>query len=146
MDKFINIKTGLFAVVAVFGGMFSDVLGGFDKILMALLICMIADYITGLIVALVFKNSTKTETGAAQSKAGFIGIVKKIFVLILIVVINQIDIVTNTNGFLRDAAIMGFIANEVLSLIENAGLMGIKLPEAVTNAIDVLKNKSESRE
>ncbi len=113
--------------------------------LIALIICMIADYITGLIVALVFKNSTKTLTGRAQSNVGYIGLVKKIFILILIIVVNQLDIITNTNGFLRNATIMGFIVNEVLSLIENAGLMGISLPDPVINAIEILKRKSEEK-
>lgn len=145
MEKYINIKTIFFTIVAVVGGFLANVLGGLDDLLIALIICMIADYITGLIVALVFKNSTKTVTGGAQSNAGYIGLVKKIFILILIVVVNQLDIVTNTNGFLRNAAIMGFIVNEVLSLVENAGLMGIKLPGPVINAIDILKRKSEEK-
>ncbi|WP_242655248.1 phage holin family protein [Clostridium cellulovorans] len=127
------------------GGFLANVLGGFDDLLIALIICMIADYITGLIVALVFKNSTKTLTGRAQSNVGYIGLVKKIFILILIIVVNQLDIITNTNGFLRNATIMGFIVNEVLSLIENAGLMGISLPDPVINAIEILKRKSEEK-
>jgi len=146
MDKTNLIKGGFYTIAGAIGGCFGNMLGGFDKVLIALLFCMAADYITGLIVAIVFNSSTKTETGGAQSKAGFVGLVKKIFILILIVVINQIDIVLGTNGFFRNAAIIGFMANEALSLVENAGLMGIKLPGAVTNAVDVLKKKSESKE
>lgn len=145
MEKTDLIKGGFYTGTAIVGGCFGNILGGFDKVLIALLFCMAADYITGLIVAIVFNSSTKTETGGAQSKAGFVGLVKKIFILILIVVINQIDVVLDTNGFFRNAAIIGFMANEALSLIENAGLMGIKLPEAVTNAVDVLKKKSEEK-
>ncbi|ADL50011.1 toxin secretion/phage lysis holin [Clostridium cellulovorans 743B] len=145
IEKLINIKTIFFTIVAVLGGFLANVLGGFDDLLIALIICMIADYITGLIVALVFKNSTKTLTGRAQSNVGYIGLVKKIFILILIIVVNQLDIITNTNGFLRNATIMGFIVNEVLSLIENAGLMGISLPDPVINAIEILKRKSEEK-
>ena len=64
----------------------------------------------------------------------------------MIMVIVQIDIVVNSNGFLRNAAILGFMLNEVLSIVENLGLMGIKMPEAVTEAIDILKIKSQERE
>ena len=52
----------------------------------------------------------------------------------------------STSGFIRNAAIIGFMANECLSIVENAGLMGIKLPPVVTEAIDILKKKSESKE
>ena len=121
-------------------------LGGKTPILTAFLIVMAVDYITGLVVALIFKNSPKTETGAAQSKAGFIGLIKKVFVLLIIVVINQVDIVLGAGGFIRNAAIIGFMANECLSIVENAGLMGIKLPPVVTESIDILKKKSESKE
>lgn len=143
MDKY--IRSGFFTTIGILGGCLGDVLGGCDVKLKALLICMGLDYISGLIVAVVFKKSTKTETGGAQSKAGFIGLVKKVFILILIIVVNQIDLVLNTNGFFRNATILGFMANEVLSLLENGGLMGIKMPPALIEAVDVLKKKSEER-
>lgn len=146
MDKFLNIKNSIFTVLGAIGGVIATALGGCSKLLTALLSAMAIDYISGLIVAVVFKNSPKTETGGAQSKAGFVGIVKKVFMLLIIVAVNQVDIVLGSGGFLRNAAITGFFANEILSMIENAGLMGIKLPPAVINAIDILKKKSEDKE
>lgn len=146
MDKLINIKNSVCTAIGVIGGTLAGMLGGADKLLTALIICVAADYFTGLVVALIFKNSPKTATGAAESNAGFKGLVKKAFIFLIIVVINQVDIVLGSGGFLRNAAIIGFMANECLSLIENAGLMGIELPPAVINAVDILKKKSEDKE
>lgn len=146
MEKIINLKNSLFTVLGLVGGAIVGALGGKTPILTAFLITMAVDYLSGLIVALVFKNSPKTETGGAQSKAGFVGLVKKTFILLIIVVVNQIDIVLGSGGFIRNATIIGFMANECLSIVENAGLMGINLPPAVTEAIDILKKKSEGKE
>lgn len=146
MEKATMIKTGFYGAVGILGGMFGNLFGGLDKIFYALLICSIIDFLSGGAVAVVFKNSPKTETGAAQSQAGFKGLVKKVFIYLIIVVVVQIDSVIGSNGFLRNAVIIGFMVNEVLSIIENAGLMGIKMPDAVTNAVDILKKKSEQQE
>lgn len=146
MEKATMIKTGFYGAVGILGGMFGNLFGGLDKIFYALLICSIIDFLSGGAVAVVFKNSPKTETGAAQSQAGFKGLVKKVFIYLIIVVVVQIDSVVGSNGFLRNAVIIGFMVNEVLSIIENAGLMGIKMPDAVTNAVDILKKKSEQQE
>lgn len=138
-----EIKSFIIAISAVIGGIASTYLGGMDEMLTALIVFMLIDYITGLIVCLVFKNSPKTETGGASSKIGFKGLFKKFVVIMLIMVMVQADIVLKTNNFFREAAIWGFLANELFSLIENVGLMGIKLPKAFTNAFDVLKKKEE---
>lgn len=143
MDKY--AKSGFFTTIGVLGGCLGDVLGGLDVKLKALLICMILDYVSGLMVALIFKNSTKTETGGAQSQAGFKGLAKKICILLLIMGVNLIDQVLNTNGFFRNAVVVGFFANEIISLVENAGLMGLKIPPAMTDAIDILTKKKSKR-
>jgi len=142
MEKFKNV---IVAVSASIGGVLSYYVGGFDKMLKALLLFIVADYITGLIVAVVFKNSTKTETGSASSKASFKGLVKKAVMILLIAVMVQADLVLGTNNFFREATIWGFLANELMSLIENVGLMGFtKLPVSLTNALDVLNKKVEA--
>jgi len=141
-----GVKAGFYTVIALLGGILGNLFGGLDIVFYALLTCSIADYISGLIVAIVFKNSTKTETGAAQSKAGFIGLAKKVFIYLIIVVAVKVDLVVGASGFLRNAVIIGFMANEILSIIENAGLMGIELPDALVNAVDILKKKSESKQ
>jgi toxin secretion/phage lysis holin len=146
MDGLLNIKNNIFIGLGLIGGAAVSALGGKTPVLIAFLVAMAIDYLTGLIVALVFKSSPKTETGGAQSKAGFIGLIKKVFILLILVMVNQIDIVLGSNGFIRTATIIGFMVNECLSIVENAGLMGIKMPPAVTNAIDILKKKSESKD
>ena len=146
VEKVTLIKTAFYVCICTIGGFVSPLLGGYDYLIHALVICSIIDYFSGGAVAVVFKNSPKTETGGAQSNAGFKGLVKKIYLYLMIMVIVQIDIVVNSNGFLRNAAILGFMVNEVLSIVENLGLMGIKMPEAVTEAIDILKIKSQERE
>jgi toxin secretion/phage lysis holin len=145
MEKINIIRATFYGTICIIGGMLGNLFGGWDKLIYALIICSIIDYFSGGAVALIFKNSPKTETGGAKSNVGFIGLVKKIFIYLMIIVVVQIDIVVNSNGFLRNAAIIGFMANEVLSIIENLGLMGIKMPTAVTNAVDVLKMKSEEK-
>lgn len=143
MDRLIKVKNIIFPAAAFFGSVFGNMLGGFNKMLVAYLGAMVVDYISGMIVAIVFKNSPKTETGAAQSQAGIVGLIKKVYILMLIMVVNQIDIVLGSNGVLRNGVVLGFFSLECVSLVENAGLMGIKLPAAMTNAIDILKQKSD---
>lgn len=150
MEKLLTAKNGFYVVVGTIGAIMAPYIGGFDALLMSLIFCMVADWVSGLIVALVFKNSPKTETGGAQSMAGLKGLIKKVFILVTIAIVVQIDTVLKVSGFdtnnlLRNGAIVGFIANEVLSFIENIGLMGLKLPRAVTEAIDILKKKGEEK-
>lgn len=142
MEKTTIIKTSFYGTVCAIGGAIGNLVGGFDKLFIALIVCMVVDYFSGIIVALVFKNSPKTDTGALESNAGLKGLAKKIFILLIVTVAVQIDIVLNSS-FIRNAVILGFIANEVLSIIENSGLMGIPMPAALVNAIDILKKKSE---
>lgn len=142
MEKTTIIKTSFYGAVCTMGGVLGNLVGGFDKLFIALLVCMVIDYISGIIVAAVFKKSPKTENGALESNAGLKGLVKKIFILFIVVIAVQIDMVLNSS-FVRNAVILGFIANEALSIMENGGLMGFEYPSALVNAIDVLKKKSE---
>ena len=124
------------------GSVIANLLGGWDTALQTILIFMAIDYVTGLVVAGVFKKSTKTDTGALESKAGWKGLCRKGMTLLIILVAAQLDKVTGTE-VIRNAVIIGYIANEALSIIENAGLMGLPVPKFITNAIDILKKKSE---
>lgn len=103
---------------------------------------MVIDYISGLIVAGVFKKSPKTDTGALESKAGWKGLCRKGMTLLFVLIAYRLDLVIGTN-YIRDAVIIGFVANELISIVENAGLMGLPLPQIITKAIDVLTKKSE---
>ena len=100
------------------------------------------DYATGLIVAGVFHKSEKTENGALESRAGWKGLCRKGVSLLVVLVACRLDMIMGSN-FIRDATVIAFIANETISIIENAGLMGVPIPSVITKAIEVLKKKSE---
>ena len=136
---------GIFcSVVGVVCGIAVNLLGGWDSGRATPFICIVLDYVTGLIVAGVFNNSTKTRNGALESGAGLKGLVRKIMMIALIAVAYRIDILMDTS-YVRYTVIIGFICNEVISLIENAGLMGVPIPNVLTKAIDVLKNKGDDK-
>lgn len=134
-----ELAAGIYHVTPKNGSLF----GGWDAALVTLVIFMAIDYVTGLLVAGVFHNSGKTENGALESRAGWKGLCRKCITLLMVLVATRLDLVTGTN-FIRDAVVIAFIANETISIVENAGLMGINIPPAITSAIEVLKKKSDS--
>ena len=134
------MKEVICIVFGAIGSAIATAFGGWDAGLVTLVIFMTLDYISGLVVAGVFKKSTKTETGALESKAGWKGLCKKCMTLIFVLVAYRLDIVIGTN-YIRDAVIIAFIANELISLVENAGLMGVPMPDVITKAIDILQKK-----
>lgn len=134
------MKQGICTAVGIFGGAAAWAFGGWDTALAALLICTGVDYASGSIVALVFHKSTKTETGAYNSAYGLKGLFKKFLMLLFVMVAVQMDQLLGT-AYVRDAVCIGFCANEVLSIIENLGLAGIPMPEAVVKALEQLQKK-----
>lgn len=129
-----------FAVIGITGSFLAKLLGGWDMALQTLIIFMIADYVTGLVVAGVFKKSPKTDNGALESKAGWKGLCRKGMTLLYVLVAAQLEKITGTD-IIRNAVVIGFIANESLSILENGGLMGIKYPKKLKDAIDLLASK-----
>lgn len=137
MDKFY-----IFGSIGVLGGAISSFIGGVDELLVALLLFMLADYITGMIVGGVFKNSSKTEDGGLESRAGWKGLVRKFSTLILVVIAARLDIILDVD-YIRSMVVFAFLANELLSIIENVGLMGIKIPKVLSNVISVLNERGD---
>ena len=137
-----NMKVKILTLIGVAGSALASFFGGWDAALKTLIIFMAADYITGLIVAGVFKTSEKTANGALESRAGWKGLCRKGVTLLVVLVACRLDLVMGSN-FIRDAVIIAFIANEAISIIENAGLMGIRIPAVIMRAIEVLKKKTE---
>lgn len=113
--------------------------GGWNQALATLLLFMVIDYISGLIVAGVFKRSNKTKSGALESKAGFKGLCRKCMVLVFVLIGARLDMLLHMS-YIRDAVVIGFAVNELLSIMENAGLMGIPLPKALSEAVDILQS------
>lgn len=116
--------------------------GGWSSDLTALLICMLVDFLSGSAVALVFHKSQKTETGSYSSAYGFAGLCKKAMLLSIVAVGHQMDLVLGFN-YIRTALCIGFLLNECLSIVENAGLMGVPVPRIFVRALDVLQKKSD---
>lgn len=134
------MKVGILTIVGAIGGFISSMFGGWDSALTTLITFMAIDYITGLIVAGVFHKSPKTKTGALESKAGWKGLCRKGTTILIVLIACRLDLIMGTN-FVRDAVIIAYIVNETISIVENAGLMGLPVPAVITRAIDVLKKK-----
>lgn len=135
-------ENALTAAIGIVGGIISTAFGGWDAALTTLVIFMGIDYITGLMVAGIFKKSAKTENGALESRAGFKGLCRKGVMLLIVLVACRLDLTLGSN-FVRDAVVIAFVANETISIIENAGLMGVPIPKVIVKAIEVLKTKAE---
>jgi toxin secretion/phage lysis holin len=133
-------KNILISIIGVIGSAIASAFGGWSTGLTTLVIFMAIDYITGLIVAGVFHKSTKTETGTLESRAGFKGLCRKGAMLLVVLVGYRLDLAVGT-AYIKDAVIIAFMANEAISIIENAGLMGVPMNDTIKNAIDVLQKK-----
>lgn len=139
------MKEWICGAIGVIGSAIATYLGGWDASLKALILFMAVDFITGLIVAMVFHNSPKSENGALESHTCFKGLCRKCIMLLFVLVACQLDIVMGSN-FIRDGVVIAFIANETISIVENAGLMGVPIPDVITNAIDLLKKKEDDKQ
>ena len=143
MDMNIStLKIGVCTIIGTVGSVVANLFGGWSDDMITLVICMGIDFIMGLAIAGIFHKSSKTETGALDSKVGWKGLCKKGVTLLFVLIAYRLDILFNTE-YIRTATIIGFIANEVISIVENAGLMGLPLPSVIVKAIDVLKNKAD---
>lgn len=138
-----NIKALICTIVGAVGGMIAQLFGGWTEDMITLIIFMAVDFIMGLIVAGVFHNSNKSQSGALNSHAGWVGLCKKGVVLLFVLIAHRLDMLLGTD-YIRTTAIIGFIANEVISIVENAGLMGVPLPEVIVKAIEILKHRVEN--
>lgn len=129
------------AITSVLSAAIVSLFGGWTSGIKVLLIMMGLDIITGITCSLM-RKSDKTESGAYSSHVGWKGLVKKVITLILISVAYQLDVVMNTT-IIRDSTVIFFIINEVSSILENAGRLGVKYPAVIQKALDVLNKKSE---
>lgn len=136
------MREGFSTAVGFLFGVISWGFGGFDTPVLALVICMGVDYLTGLIVAGVFHASPKSSGGGLDSRVGWRGLTRKFVTMLIVVVANLADMLLEANC-IRDAAIIGFCANECISVLENAGSMGIRIPKVLVTALDALHNQSE---
>ena len=134
------MKSMVLSVIGTVGSCIAAALGGWDSAIIALLSFMAIDYITGIVVALVFHKSNKSASGGLESRAGLKGLCKKCMVLLLVVVANLLDLQLGAN-YVRDGVCIAFMANELISIVENASLMGLPIPKVIKDALDVLHAK-----
>lgn len=140
-----RIQDIISVIVGAVGGMFTTLFGGWSAGMTTLIIFMIIDYFSGLVVAGVFKQSPKSISGALESRAGWKGLCRKGMTLLFVLISYRLDLMIGTN-YIRDAVVIGFCVNELLSIVENAGLMGLPLPPIIVKALDVLRTKAHDYE
>ena len=128
--------------VGVIGSSIASLIGGWYMALQTLIIFMTIDYITGLMVAGIVNKSTKTKHGALESVAGWKGLCRKGVALLIVLIACRLDLLTGAN-LIRDAVVIAYCTNEAISIIENAGLMGVPIPTRLTKAIEALKSKED---
>jgi toxin secretion/phage lysis holin len=121
------------AVLAGFGATASYLFGGWSSLLEVLLAFVVADYITGMMAA--------GKEGKLNSEIGMKGIPKKVCIFILIAVAHLVDRTIGDANFFRDATIFFYLANELLSITENVGRIGLPIPDVIKRAVDVLGKK-----
>lgn len=135
-DKILKILAGVAGAIC---GLF----GEWTTTLTILVVVMAIDYISGVIVAACGK-SPKTEAGGLSSKVGFIGIAKKGFIMLLVLLATMLDkAIGNETMVFQTSLVFYYIANEGLSVLENAALMGLPFPEKLKKALETLRDKDE---
>ena len=131
------MKETFFTTLAAVGAtVATTLLGGWDMALEILLIFIVLDYLTGVAAAI------KTKT--LRSSTGFEGLFKKGSIFLVVILAAQLDRITgNAAAVFRTATCFFFIANEGLSLIENVGEMGVKLPAFIVRALEKIRDEND---
>ena len=122
-------------IVAVGGAAASYLFGGWSSLLNILLVFVVLDYVTGFAAA--------AKEGKLNSGVGAWGIAKKVGTFVIVAVAHLVDTALGDAHLFRDAAIFFFLANELLSVIENTGRIGVPIPPVLQRAVEVLRGKSE---
>lgn len=131
-------------IIGIVGSALISLFGGWDLSMRTLVVFMTVDWITGgILLPAVFGKSPKSPNGALESRAGWKGLCRKTVTLFYVLIAAQLDILLGID-YIRDAVCIGFIANEALSIVENAGLMGLPIPAGIKKGIDILKTTMES--
>lgn len=145
VNKVLGMSGEAFGSIALIFGTIATALGGGDQMLITLIWFMVADYVTGLVTAGIFKASPKSKTGALESRASLKGLFRKGGILLMVFIAVQLDKVTGME-LIRNAVVTGFIASEGISIIENLGLMGLPMPAIIVKALDTLKQKADAQQ
>ena len=134
MKEFWNTIQLIFSAV---GGWLGYFLGGCDGLLYALTAFVVIDYVTGVMCAIINRE--------LSSAVGFKGIFRKVLIFLLVGIANIIDVqVIGTGAVLRTAVIFFYISNEGVSLLENAGHLGLPIPEKIKTVLEQLHDRAEN--
>ena len=136
------VKNGVLAALAAVGSWIANSLGGWDASMQVLVALMVADYLTGVLVAAVWHKSSKSSSGTLNSVAGFKGILKKCAILLLVWVGVLLDQALGS-AYARTAVVLFFVGNEGISLLENLGLMGVPYPTFLKKALEALHDQGD---
>ncbi len=118
-------------------------LGGWDAALSIMFMAMGLDYFTGILCALM-GHSSKTPSGRFLSSVAYRGLTKKLMMLVIVAVATMVDRLVGTDGVCRLAAIGFYVANEGMSVIENASAMGVPFPKGLLDTLERLRKRSDS--
>ncbi|WP_251389801.1 phage holin family protein [Mediterraneibacter agrestimuris] len=130
MKNFIEAAQYAFAAL---GGAVGAVMGGFDGFLYALIVFVVVDYLTGVMVAVLKKE--------LSSEVGFHGIFKKVVIFALVAVGHIVDTHVIQNGsVIRTAVIFFYLSNEGISILENASVIGLPVPQKLKDVLEQLKD------
>lgn len=136
MKEFWNMIQMVFAAI---GGWLGYFLGGCDGLIIALVVFVVVDYLTGILCAIADKS--------LSSKVGFLGIAKKVVIFMLVGVANILDVdVIGTGSVLRTAVIFFYLSNEGISMLENATHLGLPVPKKLKDVLEQIHNRSEEKE
>ena len=122
-------------IVAITGSLVTYLFGGWSALIQILVTFVVIDYVTGVLAAAI--------SGKLNSDIGLKGIAKKVFIFIIVACGHLVDKAMGTQDIVRDAAIYFYIANELLSILENAGEIGLPVPDILKNAMERLKGKEK---
>lgn len=139
--NFTHMKNMIFTAASLLGSCIAQALGGWDTITRVLLTFMIIDFITGWLLAAVWKKSGKSVNGSLDSGASFKGIIKKCVILVMVFMAASLDQVVGST-YIRTTVCFFFIANEGLSIIENTAMMGVQYPPFIKNMLEVMHEKA----
>ena len=132
MSKLWNVLSGVFAAIGLWLGLF---IGPVNGLLIALIVFVLTDYVTGFASAIVRKE--------LSSSVGFKGLARKVLIFLIVGIANVLDVyVLGANAVLRTAVILFYMANEGLSIIENAGEIGLPIPKKLRDVLAQLRKKS----
>lgn len=129
--------------IAAIAGAIAGLFGEWNTMLTILCVMMATDYVSGWVVALCGK-SPKTEGGGLSSKVGFIGLAKKGFIMLLVLVATMLDkAIGNGSSVFQSSLVLYYIANEGLSVLENAALLGVVFPRKLQRALEAMRDKED---